>query len=158
MRLLSLYINRELNDLDAHIKSLGRLVQKKGEKCCVCESENVSIWLIDGAFLDDGHLILHARLLCEAHEDEWKRGKLLPYERLNGVLLIELPYQKPVGLWVNISWSDFVELLESHSNSVGDEVKVRLKDVSSMDEYLTKNSQFVFKGQIEAFLKNNNLP
>lgn len=154
--MMSLYISRGLSEIESHVKSLGRLVQEKGNECCVCGDKNVSVWLFDGGFLGarSGLLMLFARLLCEAHDKKWKENEMLPYEKLNGVMFIEMPYQKPVGMWANISWSDFLELIEAYSKDNENEVKISLEEISSFEEYLMKNAQFVYKGKVERFLKN----
>jgi len=85
---------------------------------------------------------------------KWKEAKRLNYNMLNGVMLIELPYQKPVGLWTNFSWSDFLTLL---TNYFGDRDAIEKKLLPELfypcEEFLKQNSKFVLKGTLEDYLK-----
>ena len=111
------------------------------------------IWVVDEAHLLGG-LVVHVRLFCREHEKQWKNAKRLDYNQLNGVMLIALPYQQPVGLWTNISWSDFLTLL---TNYYGDKKTVEEKlipeIVNPCEEFLKKNPKFVLKGTIDDYVK-----
>lgn len=150
---MSVYANKYLECSEAYIKNLLRLILLKGQECCVCRNKQVSIWIVDETNLTRG-LAVYIRLFCQEHEKKWKEAQKLVYNKVNGVMLIELPYQKPAGLWTNLSWNDFVTLLSTY---LGDksiiEKKLILEIVNPCEEFLNKNPKFVFKGQIEDYLK-----
>jgi hypothetical protein len=113
----------------------------------------VSIWIVDETRLLSG-LVVYVRLFCREHEKRWKDAERLEYKQLNGVMLLKLPYQIPVGLWTNLSWNDFLTLLTNYfgdKNSV--EEKLIPEIVTPCEEFLKKNPKFVLKGTIEDYLK-----
>lgn len=150
-------MNRSLVDNERSVKVLARLVWEKGKRCCVCEDENVSIWIFDAAHVANGCLVF-GRLLCRDHESLWKKGEKLNYRNFNGVMLLELPYPKPltqargVGMWANMSLKEFRELAEAHSRN--DRYRLEVVRETSFEEYLTKNVHLIFKGDIQDFIKN----
>jgi len=150
---VSVYANKYLECSEAYIKNLLRLILLKGQECCVCRNKQASIWIVDETNLTRG-LAVYVRLFCQEHEKKWKEAQKLVYNKVNGVMLIELPYQKPAGLWTNLSWNDFVTLL---SNYLGDKKIIKKKlipeIVNPCEEFLNKNPKFVLKGQIEDYLK-----
>jgi hypothetical protein len=150
---VSVYSNKCLECAEAYIKNMMNLIFLKGQECCVCKNKQVSIWLVDEANLTRG-LAVYVRLFCHEHEMKWKEAKRLNYNMLNGVMLIELPYQKPVGLWTNFSWSDFLTLL---TNYFGDRDAIEKKLLPELfypcEEFLKQNSKFVLKGTLEDYLK-----
>ncbi len=40
---------------------------------------------------------------------------MLRYDKINGLLLMEMPYQKPTSVWINISWSEFMNSMKAHA-------------------------------------------
>ena len=86
----------------------------------------------------------------------WKEGQKLEYKKLNGVMLIELPYQKPAGLWINLTWTDFLALL---TNYFGDkntiEKKLIPEIINPCEEFLRNNPKFILKGSIDDYLQDN---
>ncbi|MGW8289335.1 MAG: hypothetical protein ACWGNP_03590, partial [Candidatus Bathyarchaeia archaeon] len=60
----------------------------------------------------------------------------------------------PVGLWTNLSWTDFLTLLTNYfgdRNSV--EEKLIPEIVMPCEEFLKKNPKFVLKGTIDNYIK-----
>ena len=143
-------MSRGLAGNETSVRSLAITVREKGKDCCICGNENVSIWIFDGGQIING-LMIFARLFCREHDEKWKNGETLDYKKFNGVMLIEMPYQKPVGMWTNMSWSNFEELVETHTKD--DRYEARFVPKGSFEEYLTKNTHLVFKGKIEDFLE-----
>ena len=150
---MSIYTNKCLECAEAYTKNLLNLILLRGQECCVCKDEQVCIWIVDEANLARG-LALYVRLFCREHEKRWKEAERLEYNKLNGVMLVEMPYQKPVGLWNNLSWSDFLTLL---TNYFGDkkaiEEKLLPQIVNPCEEFLQKNPKFILKGSIEDYIK-----
>ena len=150
---MSVYANKYLECSEAYIKNLLRLILLKGQECCVCRNKKVSIWIVDETNLTRG-LAAYIRIFCQEHEKKWKEAQKLVYNKVNGVMLIELPYQKPAGLWTNLSWNDFVTLLSTY---LGDKSIIEKKLIPEIgnpcEEFLNKNPKFVFKGRIEDYLK-----
>lgn len=150
---MSVYSNKGLECVEAYIKNLLNLILLRDQECCVCKDEQVCTWIVDEANLARG-LALYVRLFCREHEKRWKKAERLDYKKLNGVMLIEMPYQKPVGLWTNLSWNDFLTLL---TNYFGDkkaiEEKLLPQIVNPCEEFLQKNPKFVLKGNIEEYVK-----
>jgi hypothetical protein len=150
---MSVYTNKCLECAEAYIKNLLRLILLKGQECCVCKDEQVSIWIIDEASLTHG-LAVYVRLFCREHEKKWKDAERLNYKMLNGFMLVEMPYQKPAGVWTNLSWNDFLTLL---TNYFGDkkaiEEKLIPEIVNPCEEFLKNNPKFVLKGNIEDYVK-----
>ena len=150
---MSIYTNKCLECTEAYVKNLLRLILLKGQECCVCKDEQVCTWIVDEASLARG-LAVYVRLFCREHEKRWKDAERLEYNKLNGVMLVEMPYQKPAGLWTNMSWSDFLTLL---TNYFGDknaiEEKLIPEIVNPCEEFLKKNPRFVLKGTIEDYIK-----
>jgi hypothetical protein len=113
----------------------------------------VSVWVIDETPLVNG-LVVHIRLFCKKHEKDWKDAKKLEYKKLNGVMLLRLPYKIPIGLWSNILWSDFLTLITNH---FGDENSIKQALIPAIvgpcEEFLKKNPKFVSKGNIDECLK-----
>lgn len=132
-----------------------RLILLKAKECCICSNEQVKIWIVDEAKLARG-LAVYVRLFCQDHEKMWKEGKKLEYKKLNGVMLIELPYQKPAGLWINLTWTDFLTLL---TNYFGDknaiEKKLIPEIINPCEEFLRNNPKFILKGSIGDYLQDN---
>jgi hypothetical protein len=99
-------------------------------------------------------LVVYVRLFCREHEKRWKDAEQLEYKHLNGVMLVKLPYQIPVGLWTNLSWNDFLTFL---TNYFGDKKSVEEKLVPEImtpcEEFLQKNKKFVLKGTIDNYMK-----
>ena len=120
---MSIYTNKCLECAEAYIKNLLNLILLRGQECCVCKDEQVCIWIVDEANLAWG-LAVYVRLFCREHEKRWKEAERLEYNKLNGVMLVEMPYQKPVGLWTSLSWSDFLILL---TNYFGDKKAIEEK-------------------------------
>ncbi len=152
---MSVYTNKCLECSEAYIKNLLRLILLKGQECCICRNKQVSIWIVDETNLTRG-LAVYIRLFCQEHEKNWKEAQKLEYNKLNGVMLIELPYQKPAGLWTNLSWNDFVTLLSNYlGNKSIIENKLIPEIVNPCEEFLNKNPKFVLKGSIEEYLKTD---
>ena len=132
-----------------------RLILLKGKECCICSNKEVKIWVVDEAKLARG-LAVYVRLFCQDHEKMWKEGQKLEYKKLNGVMLIELPYQKPAGLWINLTWTDFLALL---TNYFGDkntiEKKLIPEIINPCEEFLRNNPKFILKGSIDDYLQDN---
>lgn len=153
---MSVYTNKCFECLEAYIKNLLRLIILKGQECCICRKKQVSIWIVVETNLTRG-LAVYIRLFCQEHEKKWKEAQKLEYYKINGVMLIELPHQKPAGLWTNLSWNDFLTLL---SNYLGDKSIIKKKlipeIVNPCEEFLNKNPKFVLKGSIEEYLKTYN--
>lgn len=150
---MSVYSNKCLECAEPYIKNMMNLILLKGQECCVCKKEQVNIWLVDEANLTRG-LAVYVRLFCHEHERKWKEAKRLNYIMLNGVMLIELPYQKPVGLWTNLLWSDFLTLLTNYfGNRDAIEKKLLPELCDPCEEFLKQNPKFVLKGTLEDYLK-----
>ncbi|MFA5363750.1 MAG: hypothetical protein WC325_01030 [Candidatus Bathyarchaeia archaeon] len=150
---MSVYTNKDLECSEAYTKNLLRLILLKGQKCCVCHSEHVCVWIVDEAKLARG-LAVYVRLFCREHEKMWKDAKRLEYNQLNGVMLIEMPYQKPAGLWTNLAWNEFLVLLTNYfGNKNAVEKKLIPEIVNPCEEFLTKNPKFVLKGAIADYIK-----
>ena len=115
----------------------------------------MSVWVIDETPLLKG-LVVHIRLFCKDHEKDWKDVKKLEYKELNGVMILRLHYQIPVGLWNNILGSDFFTLI---TNYLGDENSIKQtlipEIVGPCEEFLKKNPKFVPKRNIDEYLKKN---
>ena len=150
---MSVYANKSLECTESYVKNLCNLIIQKIPRCCICKSDQVSTWIIDETRLLSG-LVVYVRLFCSEHEKRWKDAKQLEYKQLNGVMLVKLPYQIPVGLWTNVSWNDFSTLL---ANYVGDKKTVEKKLIPEIttpcEEFLKKNQKFVLKGTIDDYLK-----
>jgi len=150
---MSIYSNKNLECTESYVKNLCNLIIQKNPRCCVCKSDQVSIWIVDESRLFRG-LVVYIRLFCSEHEKRWKDAESLEYKYLNGVMLLRLPYQIPVGLWTNVSWNDFSALL---TNYVGDKKSIEKKlipeIVTPCEEFLKKNPKFVLKGTIDDYLK-----
>ncbi|MCW4015510.1 MAG: hypothetical protein NWF06_03995 [Candidatus Bathyarchaeota archaeon] len=150
---MSVYANKSLECTESYVKNLCNLILQKNPRCCTCNSNQISTWIIDEALLLSG-LVVYIRLFCSEHEKRWKDAEQLDYKLLNGIMLVRLPYQIPVGLWTNVSWKDFSNLL---ANYFGDRKSVEEKlipeIVSPCEVFLKKNPKFVLKGTIEDYLK-----
>jgi len=150
---MSVYVNKNLECTESYFKNLCRLITQRKPRCCICKEEEVSIWIVDETRLLSG-LVVYVRLFCREHEKRWKDAERLNYKQLNGVMLVNLPYQIPVGLWTNLSWSDFLTLLTNYfgdRNSV--EEKLIPEIVTPCEDFLKKNPKFVLKGTIDDYLK-----
>ena len=151
---MSIYTIEGLECTEAYIKNLLRLILLKGQECCICTDKQVSSWIVDEACLARG-LVVYVRLFCSEHEKRWKDAERLEYNKLNGVLLVQMPYNKPSGLWTNMSWKDFLTLL---TNYFGDkkaiEEKLMPELVNPCEEFLKKNPKFVLKGTIADYIKS----
>lgn len=138
---------------ESYVKNLCNLIVQKKPRCCICKSDQVTVWIVDETLLLSG-LVVYVRLFCGEHEKRWKDAKPLEYKQLNGVMLVRLPYQIPVGLWTNVSWNDFSTLLK---NYVGDKKSIEEKlipeIVTPCEEFQKKNPKFVLKGAIQDYLK-----
>jgi len=150
---MSVYSNKNLECTESYVKNLCNLIIQKKLRCCICKSDQVSIWIIDESRLFRG-LVVYVRLFCSEHEKRWKDAESLEYKHLNGIMLVRLPYQIPVGLWTNVSWNDFSALL---TNYFGDKKSVERKlipeIVTPCEEFLKKNPKFVLKSTIDDYLK-----
>jgi hypothetical protein len=150
---MSIYTIEGLECTEAYIKNLLRLILLKGQECCICNDEQVCSWIVDEACLARG-LVVYVRLFCREHEKRWKDAERLEYNKLNGVMLVEMPYNKPAGLWTNMSWSDFLTLLTNYfGNKKAIEEKLMLELVNPCEEFLKKNPKFVLKGGIKDYIK-----
>jgi hypothetical protein len=150
---MSIYTIEGLECTEAYIKNLLRLILLKGQECCICNDEQVCSWIVDEACLARG-LVVYVRLFCREHEKRWKDAERLEYNKLNGVMLVEMPYNKPAGLWTNMSWSDFLTLLTNYfGNKKAIEEKLMLELVNPCEEFLKKNPKFVLKGAIKDYIK-----
>jgi hypothetical protein len=151
---MSIYTIEDLECTEAYIKNLLRLIILKGQECCICKDKQISSWIVDEACLARG-LVVYVRLFCSEHEKRWKDAERLEYNKLNGVLLVQMPYNKPSGLWTNMSWKDFLTLL---TNYFGDkkaiEEKLMPELVNPCEEFLKKNPKFVLKGTIADYIKS----
>jgi hypothetical protein len=151
---VSVYSNKFLECNEAYIKNMLSLILIKNKKCCICKNVKVQIWIIDEANLTRG-IAVYARLFCQDHEKKWKEGQKVEYEMLNGVMLIELPYQKPAGLWINLTWRDFLVLL---TNYFGDKNAIEKKLIPDIinpcEDFMKNNPKFVLKGSIDDYLKD----
>jgi len=151
---MSIYTIEGLECTEVYIKNMLRLILLKGQECCICKDKQVSSWIVDEACLARG-LVVYVRLFCREHEKRWKAAERLEYNKLNGVLLVRMPYNKPAGLWTNMSWSDFLTLL---TNYFGDkkaiEEKLMPELVNPCEEFLKKNPKFVLKGTIADYIKS----
>lgn len=154
---MSIYTNKFLECNEAYIRNMLRLILLKAKECCICSNEEVKIWIVDEAKLARG-LVVYVRLFCQDHEKMWKEGKKLEYKKLNGVMLIELPYQKPAGLWINLTWTDFLTLL---TNYFGDknaiEKKLIPEIINPCEEFLRNNPKFILKGSIGDYLQDSEI-
>jgi hypothetical protein len=150
---MSVYVNRSLECTESYVKNLCGLIIQRKPQCCICEDEKVTIWIVDETRLLSG-LVVYVRLFCREHEKRWKDAEQLEYKQLNGVMLVKLPYQIPVGLWTNLSWNDFLTFL---TNYFGDKKSVEEKLVPEImtpcEEFLQKNKKFVLKGTIDNYMK-----
>ena len=151
---MSIYTIEGLECTEAYIKNLLQLILLKGQECCICKDTQVSSWIVEEACLARG-LVVYGRLFCREHEKRWKDAEKLEYIKLNGVLLVRMPYNKPSGLWTNMSWSDFLTLL---TNYFGDkkaiEEKLMPELVNPCEEFLKKNPKFVLKGTLLDYIKS----
>lgn len=142
----SLYMDRFLAENEAFAWSLTRRVWEKGGRCCVCGDENVTIWIFDSVSQPNGRIgLIFARLFCKEHEKRWKEGEMLNYKIINGVLILNFPYQDPVDMRINMTWREFINRFVS---SEGKEMVAQ-----ELIDYLTKNAHLVYKGQIKEFLE-----
>jgi hypothetical protein len=150
---MSVYTNKNLQCTESYVKNLCTLIIQKNPRCCICKNNQVSVWIIDETRLFSG-LVVYVRLFCSEHEKRWKDAEELDYKQLNGVMLVRLPYEIPVGLWTNVSRNDFSTLL---TNYIGDKKSVEEKlipeIVTPCEEFLKKNPKFVLKGTIDNYLK-----
>lgn len=129
-----------------------KLIFLKSKECCICKNEQVRIWIVDEANLTHG-LAVYVRLFCQEHEKKWKEGQKLDYEKLNGVMLIELPYQKPAGLWINLAWKEFLALLTNYFGNKNTIEKKLIPDIiNPCEEFFKNNPKFVLKGSIDKYL------
>ena len=151
---MSLYINKFLECNEAYIMNMLRLILLKGKECCICKDKEVKIWIVDEAKLTRG-LAVYVRLFCQNHEKKWKEGQRVEYKKLNGVMLIELPYQKPAGLWINLAWNEFLTLLTNYfgdKNAIEKELIPEI--INPCEEFLKNNPKFVLKSSIDDYLKD----
>ena len=154
---MSLYINKFLECNEAYIMNMLRLILLKGKECCICKDKEVKIWIVDEAKLARG-LAVYVRLFCQDHEKKWKEGQRVEYKKLNSVMLIELPYQKPAGLWINLAWNEFLTLLTNYfgdKNAIEKELIPEI--INPCEEFLKNNPKFVPKGSIDDYLKDPSL-
>ena len=110
---MSVYANKSLECTESYVKNLCNLILQKNTRCCICNSDQISTWIIDETLLLSG-LVVYVRLFCSVHQKRWKDAEQLDYKLLNGVMLVRLPYQIPVGLWTNVWWKDFSDLLANY--------------------------------------------
>lgn len=148
------YMGRSLVEYKAFARSLARRVWEKGSTCCACGDRNVSIWIIEGVHVANGFIIF-ARLFCKEHEKKWKNSKMLSYEKINGVLLMEMPYQRPTGMRINMSWSEFMNFMKAH---VSDDLYFKYVEAQAFRQKsfvstLTKNAHLIFVGKLKHFLE-----
>ena len=68
-------------------------------------------------------------------------------------MLIELHYQKPVGLWTNFSWNDFLTLTNYFGDRDAIEKKLLPELFDPCEEFLKQNPKFILKGTLENYLK-----
>lgn len=151
---MSLYINKFLECNEAYIMNMLRLILLKGKECCICKDKEVKIWIVDEAKLTRG-LAVYVRLFCQNHEKKWKEGQRVEYKKLNSVMLIELPYQKPAGLWINLAWNEFLTLLTNYfgdKNAIEKELIPEI--INPCEEFLKNNPKFVLKSSIDDYLKD----
>ena len=87
---MSIYTIEGLECTEAYIRNLLRLILLKGQECCICKDKQVSSWIVDEACLARG-LVVYVRLFCSEHEKRWKDAGRLEYNKLNGVLLVQMP-------------------------------------------------------------------
>ena len=149
---ISVYANSSLECTESYVKNLCRLIIQKSSKCCICENEQVSVWIVDETPLLSG-LVVYVRLFCREHEKRWKDAERLEYKNLNGVMLVKLPYQIPVGLWTSVSWNDFLTLTNYFGDQPSIEKKLIPEIVTPCKEFLKQNPKFVLKGDIDNYLK-----
>lgn len=151
---MSIYTIEGLECTEAYIKNLLHLILLKGEECCICKDEQVSSWIVDEACLARG-LVVYVRLFCSEHEKRWKDAERLEYNKLNGVLLVRMPYNKPAGLWTNMSWNDFLTLLTNYfGEKKAIEEKLMPDLVNPCEEFLKKNPKFVLKGTVADYIRS----
>ena len=150
----SLYVENWLVQNETVARSLAKIIWREANNCCVCGRERVSLWVLRGVHMKNGIVIL-ARLFCREHEKKWKKGERLNYEKFNGLMLLEKLYQKPVGMWSNISMSKFMNLMKA---PIGDNDYARRlrKGTVSLDTFeclFQYRSDLIFRGRIEDFLE-----
>ncbi len=149
---MNIYIIEGLECTEAYVKNLLRLILLKGQECCICKDEQVYTWIVDEVSLPPG-VVVYVRLFCREHEKRWKDAEILEYKKLNGVLLVGKPYNKPAGLWTNMSWSDFLMLLTNYFGDKKDiEEKLTPKLVNPCEEFLEKNTKYVLKGTLDDYI------
>ena len=150
---MSIYVNKSLECTESYVKNLCRLIIQKSPQCCICKNKQVSIWIVDETRLLSG-LVVYVRLFCREHEKRWKDAERLEYKQLNGVMLVKLPYQIPVGLWTNLSWNDFLTLLTNYFGEKNYVEETLIPEiVTPCEEFLKENPKFVLKGNIDDYLK-----
>ena len=150
---MSIYVNKSLECTESYVKNLCRLFIQKSPQCCICKNKQVSIWIVDETRLLSG-LVVYVRLFCREHEKRWKDAERLEYKQLNGVMLVKLPYQIPVGLWTNLSWNDFLTLLTNYFGEKNYVEETLIPEiVTPCEEFLKENPKFVLKGNIDDYLK-----
>lgn len=148
------YMDRSLVEYNAFAKSLARRVWEKGSTCCACGDRNVSIWIIEEAHVVNGFIIF-ARFFCKEHEKKWKNSEVLSYGKINGVLLMKMPYQKPTDVRINMSWSEFMNFMKVHAS---DDLYFKYVEAhafrqKSFVSTLTKNAHLIFMGKLKQFLE-----
>lgn len=139
----SLYMERTfLAHNEAFAWSLAKTVKEKANKCCVCEDENVRIWLLDWLYDTSRETgLIFARLFCGKHEKEWKKGEMMSYIMINGLLILDM-HLNPMDMLIKPTWRKFTDKIAK------DELTLQ-----TLIDYLTKNAQLVYKGNVEKILK-----
>ena len=140
---MRVYVNKSLECTESYVKNLCRLIIKKSPHCCICKNKQVTMWIVDETRLLSG-LVVYVRLFCREHEKRWKDAERLEYKQLNGVMLVRLPYQIPVGLWTNLSWNDFLTLLTNYFGEKNYVEETLIPEiVTPCEEFLKENPKFV---------------
>jgi len=143
-------------------RALLKRIKDKEVSCCVCGKPNVSSWIVDAAHLQKTtkklpleRMLVFVRLLCKDHEEKWKKGDTVKYVRINGAMLLNLPYLEMIWSSLDVKWSAFMDMIVEQGGATIIDVS-RVWDKLPLENSLTKDSHLMFGGELMDFIEVNN--
>lgn len=160
------YVNKVIKNpnmalIRERARALVKRINEKEASCCVCGKPKVSSWIVDAAHLEKTtkklpleRMLVFVRLLCKDHEEKWKKGDIVKYTRINGAMLLDLPYLEMVWSSLDIPWSAFMDMIVEQGGATIIDVS-RLWNKLPLENSLTKDSHLMFGGELKDFIEGN---